>query len=292
AVQIIGRADGRSAIAAAAYRSGDLLIDERTGTPHRHGDADRVAYTEIVAPAGALPWATNRGQLWNRVETGERRKDSQLAREFEIALPNELSLDQQRSLIRGWVAAELTPLGVITDIAIHTDPRKNAARQPDNTETANTRNDHAHLMTTMRGLTDDGDGFGAKLRELNWNGTVPRWRASWAEHANAALERAGVAERIDHRSHVDRNLREEPTKKEGPVAHAIETRGGSSDRMAINRDIRKRNSKLREQLLRIRGRITKRFNLKMISKGIGPSAEESIPLDVQAAWIEQQQRSR
>ncbi len=288
AAQIIGRAAGRSVVAAAAYRSGNLLFDERTGTPHLHGNADRVAHTEIIAPVAAPAWAINREQLWNRVEAGERRKDSQLAREFEIALPNELSLHEQAALIRGWVKAELTPLGVIADVAIHIDPNDRAARQPGHTKAVKARNDHAHVMTTMRGVAADGDGFGAKLRELNWNGTLPRWRTSWAEHANAALERAGSEARIDHRSHAERGLEEEPTKKEGLAARQIEARGQESDRMTINRGIRAKNARLREVLERMKRRI---FNSSGSRRDID-SIDTNIPLDIQSSWLERNFRGR
>lgn len=240
--QIIGRTDGRSAIACAAYRSGEAITDVRTGTAHKHGDADRVAHTEIVAPVGAPDWTTDRSQLWNRVEAGEKRKNSQLSREFEIALPNELTLDQQRTLLRGWVQAELTPHGVIADIAIHIEPKKNrAARRSDHAKAKKARNDHAHIMTTMRALADDGEGFGDKLRNLNWNGTIERWRASWQEHANAALELAGSEARIDHRSNEARGLGIAMIK-EGPGARRRQVSGRTSDRVDFNDTVRMQRS--------------------------------------------------
>jgi hypothetical protein len=231
--QIIGRSDGRSAIACAAYRAGEAITDERTGTVHRHGDPARVVHAEVLAPEGAPAWARDRAALWNRVEVGERRKDAQLAREFELALPVELTLAQQRDLVRGWVAAELTPHGVIADIGIHDERKPGKPANP-----------HSHVMVTMRGLAADGEGFGPKLRQLNWNGTISRWRESWAEHVNGALERAGLDERVDHRSHADRGLEIEPTTKEGPAARGIEARGKVSARMARNRAIRAQNAVL------------------------------------------------
>ncbi len=228
--QIIGRTDGRSAIACAAYRSGEAITDERTGTVHQHGDPARVVATEILAPVGAPAWATDRAQLWNRVETTERRKDSQLAREFEAALPVELDLDRQLDLLRGWVAAELLPHGIVADICVHDE------RKPD--EPANP---HAHIMITMRGFTADGQGFGPKLRDMNWGGTIERWRASWADHANAALELAGSQARIDHRSNKARGLGP-ATIKEGPGARRRERTGRISSRMAFNRTVKAQRS--------------------------------------------------
>ena len=245
--KVFSRSTGRNALACAAYRSGEVLTDERHGRRHRHGNPHRVAHTEIVAPVGASSWCRDRNQLWNRVEAGERRKDSQLAREFEVALPNELSLEQQVELLRAWVADEVTPHGAIADVAIHLA----GLGKP--------HNDHAHIMTTMRAPV--GEGWSPKLRNLNWDGTMDRWRASWSKRANEALERAGFEERIDHRSHADRDLDLEPTIKEGPAARGIEERGDVSDRMAENRAIlarnreRQRQRERRERLAQMRDQV-------------------------------------
>ena len=183
--QIIGRSDGRSSVAAAAYRSGEALTDERTGTECRYDRRrERIAHTEILAPAGSPAWATDRNSLWNAVERGERRKDAQLAREFEIALPVELTEQQNQDLVRDWVQAEFIPLGVVVDISHHRDRRG--------------RNPHAHIMKTTRAI--DGDGFGPKLRDLNRAEQLEQWRSSWAEAVNSALARAGHQARVDHRS--------------------------------------------------------------------------------------------
>lgn len=230
--QVIGRTAGRSAVAAAAYRSGQSLFDERTGTECSYRRADRIAHVEILAPANAPAWALDRAQLWNRVEAGENRSDSQLAREFEISLPVELTLDQQIKLVRGWVAAELTPHGVIADSCIHIDkPRPGKPANP-----------HVHIQNTMRALAPDGTSFGLKLRDLNEKKMLNSWRESWAAHTNLALERAGHDARVDHRSFVDAGIEAEPTIKEGSASREIEDRGGVSDRMETNRSIRLENA--------------------------------------------------
>lgn len=224
--QIIGRSDGRSAIAAAAYRSGETLYDARTGTSFEFPDADRVAHSEILARDDAPDWARSRERLWTEVEAREKRKDSQLAREFEVALPRELTLEQQVELLRGWVKAEFVPEGAIADLAIHTDKEN--------------RNPHAHIMTTMRAVSADG-WSAQKLRAWEDRSKLAAWRKSWADHTNAALQRARINSRVDHRSNADRGIELEPTQKEGPGARGRVARGQQSDRVTQNTRIRQRN---------------------------------------------------
>lgn len=227
--QIFSRTDGRSAVACAAYRSGEALHDEREGATFSFPDSDRVAHCEILAPASAPDWARSRASLWNQVEAREKRKDSQLAREFEVALPRELSLAQQLELLRGWVAAEITPAGAIADVAIHVDEDNN--------------NPHAHIMTTMRAISAEGwDRL--KIRAWEDRSALARWRESWASHTNAALERAAIKDRVDHRSNADRGISLEPTQKEGPGARGRASRGQQSDRVAANAAIRARNEEM------------------------------------------------
>lgn len=229
----ISRSTGRSAVACAAYRSGETIRDERIGETFTLGVADRVVHTEIFAPAGTPAWALDRSTLWNRVEAFEKRKDAQLARECEVAVPDELNRAQQIALIREYVARAITPCGTVADVAMHTSTRKN---RPPNT--------HFHLMETYRGVV--GDGFGLKLRALNDKTEVTRRRAIWAECANEALAAAGHAARIDHRSNEERGIGDEPTIKEGAGARGRADRGEKSDRVDTNRAIRARNA-LRHQ---------------------------------------------
>jgi ATP-dependent exoDNAse (exonuclease V) alpha subunit len=226
--QIIQRSAGRSAVACAAYRSGETLHDDRVGQSFAFAHADRVAHTEVVAPDAAPAWVRDRAQLWNQVELVEKRHDAQVARDFEVSLPRELNLDQQLELLRGWVAAEFTPTGAVVDFSIHTDDNNN--------------NPHAHLMSTLRAVSADG-WAPKKFRSTDRLADLQRWRESWEIHTNAALERAGSKERVDHRSHVDRGLDLEPTIKEGPGARGRASRGQPSDRVGANVEIRKRNAK-------------------------------------------------
>jgi len=247
--KIIGRQGGRRAekraekgrvrisasnvVAAAAYRSGQELYDESTGLTYSYARTERVMHTEILAPADAPAWAGDRAALWNSVEATERRKDSQLAREIEVALPAELDLEQQRQLVRDWVSSTFTPAGAVVDIAIHHDE--------------DDRNPHAHLMASMRSIGPEGWSK-QKLRQWEERSAATEWRASWADHVNQALERAGHEARVDHRSYADQDahlpeeLRREPTRKVGPWAKG-------RDRDQENRAIAERN---RSRLQRIR----------------------------------------
>ncbi len=242
--KIIGRSDGKNALASAAYRSGQELYDERTETRFKFAGADRVMHTEIIAPADAPEWALDRQGLWNSVERSEKRKDSQLAREFELALPAELDLDQQRDLVRGWAAAQFTAHGVVADVAIHDGGRR----------TGKPANPHAHVMTSMRALHPTG-WDSKKNREFEGRAKIEEWRSSWADHANRALKLAGHDVEISHLSHAARGLEEKPQIKEGLAARGIEAKGGISDRMDENRRIRDLNKRLRDRLKAIKDRV-------------------------------------
>jgi hypothetical protein len=232
--QAISRSAGRSAVACAAYRSGETIRDDRLGETFKLGVADRVVHTEIIAPAGTPAWALDRSTLWNRVEAGEKRKDAQVAREVEAALPDELNHHQHLAIVRAYVARALTPSGVVVDAAFHTSQRKDRPKNP-----------HVHFMETMRAVV--GDGFGPKLRALNDRAEVVRRRAIWAECVNEALAEAGHAARIDHRSNAERGIGDEPTIKEGAGARGRADRGQVSERVDTNAAIRARNAKRRHR---------------------------------------------
>lgn len=185
--QVIGRSSGRSATAAAAYRAGVEIVDERTGLVHDYTRREGVEAVFIVAPESAPEWASDRSALWNAVEAVEKRKDAQLAREVQLSLPHELDAGQRRALVEGFVREQWTQAGMVADVALHAPDRD-----------GDERNHHAHVMLTLREIGPDG--FGPKNREWNRTERLEGWREAWAEHANRALERAGVAERIDHRS--------------------------------------------------------------------------------------------
>jgi hypothetical protein len=218
-VKTISRSAGRSATAAAAYRAGVKIADERTGDVHDYTRKGGVESAELVLPAGAPEWATDRAALWNAAEQSETRKNSTVAREFEVALPAELSPAERRGLAVAFGQELAERHGCAVDVAIHAP-----GKEGDN------RNHHAHILCTTRRLTPEG--FGAKTRELDdqKTGEVTRWRGRWAELANEALERAGSTERVDHRSLKAQGIERDPLPHLGPAAAGFERRTGEASR--------------------------------------------------------------
>lgn len=183
---IVSRGKGHSAVAAAAYRSGERLLDERTGEEHNYSRRSGVDHVEIITPEDAPEWMRERAELWNRVEAVERRQDAQVAREIRVALPVELGEEDRRQLVRDFVSESFASRGMVADVAYHD---------------GDGHNPHAHILLTTRSVAADGDGFSAK-KDRSWNSreTLEDWRESWATAANQALERTECRERIDHRT--------------------------------------------------------------------------------------------
>ena len=224
-VKTVSRSTGRSAPAAAAYRTGTLLVNERDGMTHDYRRRAGVEAAFIVAPP-AGEWAQDRAALWNAAEAAENRKNSTVAREYEVALPAELSAEQRQDLARAFAAALVERYGVAADVAIH-------APGGDGDQ----RNHHAHILTTTR--TVGSGGLGPKTRALDdqRSGEIERVRELWAGLTNAALERAGVGERVSHLSHAAQGLTSPPTVHLGPAAAAMERRGVETDRGDTNRAV-------------------------------------------------------
>ena len=158
-IKAVSRSSGRSAVGAAAYRSGTRLTNERDGVTHdytRRGGVLRDA-SFIVAPSGA-EWAQDRAALWNAAERAETRKNSTVAREYELALPAELDGEGRARLAREFAAAVVARFGVVADVALHEPGRE-----------GDQRNHHAHVLTTTRQAGPDG--LGAKTRELDERGS-------------------------------------------------------------------------------------------------------------------------
>ncbi len=238
-VKVIGRSSGRSSTAAAAYRAGMRIEDERTGMIHDYTRKEGVLHTEILAPENAPTWMRDRAQLWNAVEAVERRKDAQLSREMQLSLPHELTRDQQVNLVRRFVQEQHVSQGMIADIAVH---------GPSPHEMADERNVHAHIMLTMRELT--AEGFGKKAREWNDTNIVDNWREQWANYQNREFKQLGLPCRVDHRSLEDQGEMREPQRHLGPIASEIERDGRASHRGDENRAILRRNG-LRSDLERV-----------------------------------------
>ena len=207
--QVISRSAGRSAVAASAYRAGVRLVSDRDGLIHDYTRKSGISFSAMLAPESAPIWALDRAQLWDRVEAAERRKDAQLCREFDIALPVELSNEQKSELITGWVQRELISLGMCAQVDGHCWDGSNP---------------HAHVMLTMRPL--NGDSFGGKARDWNRPEQLNHLRASWAEAANAALAAAGSDACIDHRTLAEQGIQREPSPHLGPKASGYEARTG------------------------------------------------------------------
>ena len=232
--KVIGRSSGRSSTAAAAYRAGEQIRDDRTGELHDYSRRGGVVHSEIVAPDNAPEWMKDRAQLWNAVEAAEKRKDAQLSREVRFALPHELTDEQRLELVRDYAKEAFVDRGMVADIAIH-------APSKDGDE----RNHHAHIMLTMRALT--AEGFGNKDRSWNDDALLQEWRRELADHTNRILEREGFPDRVTEKSFGEVGIDKEATFHLGPTASALERQGIASDIGDENRAIADRNAE-RERL--------------------------------------------
>jgi len=220
-VQVIKRSSGRSVIAAAAYRAGEKLHDQRQDMTHDYSYRTDVQRTEFVLPANAPNWvqgAMDRETFWNRVDAAEKRKDAQTARELRVMIPRELDGAERIRVVRDFVCENFVAKGMVADICWHNSPASDGGE-----------NCHAHVMLTMRPLTPEG--FGPKVRhdwvpdpegrkhpdgrpvmvvsnEASWNSNefYESCREAWETIANEALARAGSEARIDRRSFLERGI--------------------------------------------------------------------------------------
>lgn len=252
--QIIARAGGRqgrsrSVIAAAAYRAAERLYDQRLGLTFDYRNKRGVTHREILTPPGTAKWLSKRETLWNHVERLEKRRDAQLARELNIALPHELDAEQRLRLIRDFVLAEFVARGMVADLTLH-DPVEGES---------DARHFHAHVLLTLREA--HGGGLSrVKTRGWNSNALLVRWREQWALHANRALAQVGSEARIDHRcllaqrddaimrgdEPAARSLDRLPQIAVGPEALARHVRG--LDHASRDKMIRTRRGKMRHRL--------------------------------------------
>lgn len=291
-MQLVKRSKGKSAVAAAAYRSGTKLINEWDGVTHDYTAKQNVAHSEIILPAHAPPVFQDRATLWNSVELIEKSKDSQLARDLEISLPIELSRSEQLELARAYVRDTFVSVGMCADFSFH-DKKENP---------------HIHILLTVRPLKENGE-WGAKCRKVydldehgqripdgkggwknhredtvDWNSRdkVEEWRAAWAEYANRALEAAGRPERIDHRSYERQGIEQIPTVHMGVAATQMEKRGIRTEKGDVNRQIAADNKLLKE----IKARITRLYNWsKELDGQVGDSDLNGV--DILHAHMEQ-----
>ena len=230
-VRTISRATGRSATAAAAYRSGTSITDVRSGLTHDYTRKGGVVGSAIVLPAGAGEAFRERSFLWNAAEASEKRKDARVARELILALPHELDEAGRAATalsMAEWLAARY---GVAVDVSRHKPDRMGDGR-----------NHHAHLLFTTRAIT--AEGFGEKTKILDdWKRgpeEVLAIRQAWEAIANAALKAAGCDARIDHRSHEDLGIELPPQIHVGVRAKAMARRGAEIPSSLVHVDFRGR----------------------------------------------------
>jgi Ti-type conjugative transfer relaxase TraA len=232
-VKVIGRKSGSSAVASAAYRSGLRLRDERLNRAQDFSAKRGVVHSEVMLPENAPEAWRDRERLWNDVEAFEIRKDAQLAREVEFALPREMTQAQGIELARDFVQAEFVDRGMIADLNVHWDMAEDGMPKP-----------HAHVMLTMRAV--DENGFGQKVRDWNRTEMVERWRERWAEITNERLAELDIDARIDHRSLEAQGIALEPQSQIGAPARRIEDGGiegeiTEADRAEMHREIARGN---------------------------------------------------
>ena len=261
-IKIISRGKGKSAVAASAYRSGEKIKNEYDGIVHDFTRKGGIAYTEILLPQNAPQEFTNRSVLWNSVEKIEKSKNSQLAREIEIALPKELNREKQIELVREYVKENFVKVGMCADIALHDK---------------NDGNPHVHILLTMRPLNEDktwgakskkeyildengekvklknGNYKTRKINTVDWNeqDKAEEWRKTWADITNKYLEENNIQEKVDHRSYQRQGIEQIPTIHLGVSATQMEKKGIATDRGNINREIRHQNKILKEIARRI-----------------------------------------
>lgn len=228
-VKVIGRKAGSSAVASAAYRSASRMRDERIDRVQDFSNKRGVVHSEVMLPDGAPEQWSDRERLWNEVEAFEIRKDAQLAREVEFAIPREMTQTQGIELARDFAQAEFVDHGMIADLNVHWDFAEDGSPKP-----------HAHVMLTMRSV--DENGFGQKVRDWNRTEMVERWRERWAEHVNERLAELDIDIRINHRSLEAQGIGLEPQSQIGASAHRIEGEGIEvADRADMHREIARNN---------------------------------------------------
>ena len=229
--KIISRKAGRSSTAAAAYRACEQIEDQRTGEVHDFTRKRGLQSADLVMPSGSA-WQPTRAELWNAVEAKNKRADAQVAREFLVALPEELDAGHRRRLVVDFAQELADRYEIAADVAIHA---------PD--QAGDNRNYHAHILTTTNRI--ESDGLGNKVRELdlvahNMGGGVgkaneiDRIRTRWAELTNERLQALGHNARIDHRTLEAQGIKRTPTQHMGPTATAIERRTGKPCRKRLD----------------------------------------------------------
>ena len=309
-IKIVSRGKGKSAVAAAAYRSGEKLTNEWDGLTHDYTKKGGVVHSEILLPAHAPPAFSDRSTLWNSVELSEKSNNAQLAREVEIALPVELSREEQARLVREYCSSQFVSKGMITDFNLHDTGGGNP---------------HAHILLTMRPLDEKGawlpkskkeyvlDENGEKIRLpsgryktrkvdlVDWNNreNAEVWRRAWADLANEFLAQNNRPERINHRSYERQGIEQIPTVHVGVSATQMEKKGIVTERGELNRNIKAANRILREIRRLVRGlkdwiaelKERKAALLEALTEARAQASEPTIP-QLLARYMEQRGEER
>ena len=309
-IKIVSRGKGKSAVAAAAYRSGEKLTNEWDGLTHDYTKKGGVVHSEILLPAHAPPAFSDRSTLWNSVELSEKSNNAQLAREVEIALPVELSGEEQTRLVREYCSSQFVSKGMISDFNLHDTGGGNP---------------HAHILLTMRPLDEKGawlpkskkeyvlDENGERIRLpsgryktrkvdlVDWNNreNAEVWRRAWADLANEYLAQNNRPERIDHRSYERQGIDQIPTVHVGVSATQMEKKGIVTERGELNRNIKAANRILREIRRLVRGlkdwiaelKERKTALLEALTEARAQASEPTIP-QLLARYMEQRGEER
>lgn len=225
---IVNKSEKHTITGGAAYRAAEMIHSDLEKKTHDYTRKKGVMHKEILAPENAPEWVFERSKLWNAVEAVEKRKDARYARSFTIALPRELSFEQNKSLIREYIAENFVKWGMIADLTIHESKATDGGKNP-----------HAHILVSLRDINKDG--FGKRNRSWDDKAFIYRWREGWQEHANRHLEKAGRSERIDMRSYEAQGRDQEPTQHMGKDAHQAEEKGeetlvGDHNRAVVHRN--------------------------------------------------------
>ena len=256
------RSEGQSAIASAAYRSGERLYSEYYGEYSDYTRKGGVICSDILLPSHAPPEFADRQTLWNAVEQVERGKKAQLAYSFEIALQNEFTIEENIALARQFLLDNFVSRGMTVDVAFHEKE----------IEDGGIPNPHFHFLCPMRPMNPDGtwgfkqhrvyrlDEDGNRIRDQNgkflfdavpttdWGSpeTLEHWRKAWADVCNAKFEEKGFDVRIDHRSYLRQGVDLLPTVHEGATVRAMEKKGIRTEKGEFNRWIKATNAVIRD----------------------------------------------
>ena len=226
-VKVISRNKGRSAVGASAYRAGEKIKNEYDGITHNYSKRNDVIHKQILLPNNAPSEYKKREILWNEVEKAEKRINSRTAREIEVALPIELSKEQQIKLVEKYVTNNFINNGMCADICIHSK---------DN-------NPHAHIMLTTREVNENG--FTIKNRDWDQKENIEIWRKNWADEINIFLSQNNIDEKVDHRSFEKQEVEKLPTKHLGSYQNKLKKQGILTDKQIYNDEIKVTNDKIK-----------------------------------------------